>query len=729
MSPSTNLPSDTLLRHIKDQHSVNGTSSEDGRQSDRSTRLPGVEYDADPYNIAHEGVTGTDLSQHVETEHQMLHQIRLSDGMAPDDERPHEINHISPPYGAPGATPGWSQILHPASIAGINMSPMGSDFDVMYPNFLAYGNLDGFVQEWPFVVDNGDMNVLAQNQPQVDLSLLEDPNPTLQQIWFTNFDHSAEDQAVSGYATPVPPHGQNDVDDDYRQSLHRRLHVRPFDQNLPSASYLNSCVKFYFMRFNPVFPVIHASTFRPSKTNAVLLLSICSLGSLFTGHPDAYQRGVQLFERLHKAILNHWERFMRRGAEERFCMIQAALLGQTFGLLSGKSEHLALVDAFHGTIMSWARRLKIFEARHGVPKLGAPPAIPNKEDIWDEWIRTEEKIRAASIIRIHDAEVAYIVQHPPLLSRAAKACPVAASDTLFFASSYTDWCSEYANTHDRNLATSLDSPASERSSNADMFPEILQQRLSTYQGKCYFSVNVALEDLSSAVLEARNNDCLSNNFIQQTQQTLKFIYKQFLSKSTNKHLSMLQSSVKLLWHFVHIALYADLDLLEKAIGRDGSTLNSTDLATVQNWARSRSAIYCIAHAVLIKRSFETFSLQSEPGIHVPRIIFACVLCLFCYSKHGNGVSTETDYRSNPHAPDVHAPEFPLLEVDISALLREATGYQSSSASSPYDTTSAIYGLCDLLRRVGHWEISRKFASIVTVLMQNESRGGEAENPG
>ena len=712
-----------MLRHIKDQHSVNGSSSEDGRQSNQSTRLSGIDQDADSYATSHEDVTGPALSQHVETEHQMGHQIRSIEGLVPDDHRSHGMNQISPSYGAAGVTPGWTTTLHPASIAGINMSPMGNEFDVMYPHFLAYGNLDGFVQEWPFVVDNGDMNLLAQNIPQVDFNTPEDRSPTLQQIWFTNTDHITEDQIVSGYATPVHSHSQNDVDDDYRQSLHRRLHVRPFDQNLPSASYLNSCVKFYFMRFGPVFPVIHASTFRPSKTNAVLLLSICSIGSLFTGHPDAYQRGVQLFERLHKAILNHWERFMRHGADERFCMIQAALLGQTFGLLSGKPEHLALVDAFHGTIMSWARRLKVFEARHSVSNFGDLTVRPDQEERWTDWVRTEEKIRAASIIRIHDAEVAYTIQHPPLLSRAAKACPVAASDTLFFASSYADWYAEYANTQEPHLNTNYNSPASERSSNPDMFPEILQQRLPGYRGKCYFAVYVALEDLSTAVLEARTNDCLTSNFTHQTQQTLILIYKRFLGKSTNKHLSVLQSSVKLLWHFVHIAIYADLDLLERAIGRDGPSLSITDLTSVQDWARSAAAKYCIAHAVLIKRSFESFPLQSEPGIHVPRIIFACAICLFCFSKYSDAVSTDAQ------SPPLHAQEFPLLEVDLLALLREASGYQSSSASSPVDTTSTIYGLCDLLRRVGHWEISRKFASIVTVLMQNESRGREVENPG
>lgn len=105
----------------------------------------------------------------------------------------------------------------------------------------------------------------------------------------------------------------------------------------------------YFTKFNPVFPIVHAPTFRPSAKSSLLLLSICSVGSLFIGSPGATTHGERIFEMLNKAILAsvrkarlistrltmQWERYIARGGIEAIAMVQAAIIGQTFGLLSG----------------------------------------------------------------------------------------------------------------------------------------------------------------------------------------------------------------------------------------------------------------------------------------------------------------------------------------------------------------------------------------------------------
>lgn len=59
----------------------------------------------------------------------------------------------------------------------------------------------------------------------------------------------------------------------------------------------------YFTKFNPVFPIVHAPTFRPSTKSSLLLLSICSVGSLFIGSPRAASQGQRIFEMLNKSIL------------------------------------------------------------------------------------------------------------------------------------------------------------------------------------------------------------------------------------------------------------------------------------------------------------------------------------------------------------------------------------------------------------------------------------------
>lgn len=114
------------------------------------------------------------------------------------------------------------------------------------------------------------------------------------------------------------------VDEAYRAGLSNRLAPSPQDNALPSADFLvcricispitatgagaddrlqNLCIKQYFAKFQPIFPIIHAHSFRPSSERALVLLSICSVGSLFIGSPGSQACGRAIFTKLNKAIL------------------------------------------------------------------------------------------------------------------------------------------------------------------------------------------------------------------------------------------------------------------------------------------------------------------------------------------------------------------------------------------------------------------------------------------
>ena len=551
--------------------------------------------------------------------------------------------------------------------------------------WLTHENVDGFLHNWDFVLDPADVGPVT-NEPTYSSSK---PLANLQQVWYTHIDN--DNQAASGYATPVPRH--EEVDDNYRRSLHRRLQVPSSELNLPSADFLNLCVRSYFKRFHRLFPVIHAPTFRPSKSNSVLLLSICSIGSLLTGYPSANQRGTQLFERLNKSIINHWEQLMSRGPDEALAMIQAALIGQTFGLLSGQAKHLALVDAFHGTVISWARRLKLFQTQHS-----SLPANQDLDSKWRTWIQTEEKIRVALGLRVHDAEIASMLHHEALLASASRLSH-ASSDALFYAPSAQEWFSLYRD----NVAYPV-TPTSEGSPGSAL-PEILQQRLMLIPIHCHFTIYAALEDVASAIIEARINGSLTPAFTDRIQQCLIASYRQHLHTS---HSELIRSAGRILWHYLFLTLHSDLNLLERSVGRDGPDLDASDQAKVYEWANSSSAKRCAAHAIMIKKILESFPLTSEPAMHVPRAMFSSAICLFCYSKYGEGGAS-----SDP--PDPRFPELQLLDADVSSLLREVKRSSSTDVE-----IGPLCGLVDLLQRIGHWEISRTFASILGVLLQAES---------
>ena len=556
------------------------------------------------------------------------------------------------------------------------------DANLDFGEWLTHENAGGLLDSWPFVLDDTD------SRAPTDLATYKNAKPLadLQAFWYTHLDD--EVSAQSGYVTPLPRH--NEIDDNYRQSLYHRLQIRSVDQNLPSVEFMNLCVKFYFERFHCIFPVVHAPTFRPLKTNAVLLLSICSIGSLLTGHPSAYQRGIQLFERLHKAILAHWERLIRRGPAETLAMIQASLIGQTFGLLSGQAKHLSIVDAFHGTVISWARRTKIFHTQH-VP-------LSEHEDLdsnWKRWVHNEEHIRVALGLRIHDAEIASLLHHETLLPSASRMSQTA-SDALFFAPSAQEWFALY------KAQMALPSTPIYQNSPGLAFPENLSHRLTSIPKYSQFSVYAALEDLCSEIIEARINESLTAASIDNIQRSLILFYEHHLRES---QFESLRNGSKILWHYLFILLYSNLDLLESSIGRDGPDLDAKCFSDVGTWAKSASAKRCTAHAIMIKRNLDCWPLNSEPAIHVPKAVFSGAICLFCYSKYGDkGNNISVDF-----------PEFHLLDASVLSLLKEARGGSSTDIE-----TGALYGLADLLQRVGHWEISRTFACILRALLQAES---------
>ncbi|KAK5713819.1 hypothetical protein LTR17_017445 [Elasticomyces elasticus] len=217
--------------------------------------------------------------------------------------------------------------------------------DYEHPSWMIDTALDTASFKTPFAMTMAELGQGMPNELFSPTSLPRKPIPAVEHLWFTRLGEARGNGLESGTATPTLLQTRGEVDDEYHRALHRKLQIRAPEESLPSSDFLNLCVREYFARFHPVFPVIHAPTFRPSRANTLLLLSICSVGSLLTGSMNAADRGARIFESLNKAILATWDRLMARDAEEVLPMVQAALIGQTFGLLSGNPKHLAAVDA------------------------------------------------------------------------------------------------------------------------------------------------------------------------------------------------------------------------------------------------------------------------------------------------------------------------------------------------------------------------------------------------
>lgn len=586
----------------------------------------------------------------------------------------------------------------------VPMDAFNFDFESNYPAWLVDGDFHAGMLDTPLVTTMAELKPAWHESPYATMSTGGNCHvksaPSMKHLWFTPGLEQQEYVPVSGTATPLAT--QVEVDDSYRQTLHQSLLIRaPNEPTLPSADFLNLCVRSYFSRFHPVFPVVHAPTFRPSKANSMVLLSICSVGSLFTGSVHAIRQGVQIFERLHKAVLANWDRLINRGMDEKISLIQTAIIGQTFGLLSGEPKHLAIVDAFNGTLISWARRLGSFKTK----KLRDLDLNLSPKDLdlqWRTWAKNEELIRIALSVHIHDAELASIFHHEPFLRHNSRQLPVAASQQTFMASKAEEWRVSYLNDPSNFNNTEL-TPAS-IDANVDF--DILAM-----PNNSYFTAYTVLQGICVNIVENRvgahftKTGPISN--------LLTTFYSKFLQGAGPWESDSMDMTI--LWHSAYMSMCADFDLLERAIGRDGGTLSNEDQLAVTAWANSKQAQRCVIHGTIIQKKLENLPLGFEPAIHVPRAMFRAGIAWFCYTRYA--VRADGDRTIVPDTLDF--PEFKLVNVNPAVLLFQANGYKHGRPSA-MEINAALCGLTDLLRRIGHWEIARRFAAILGALLHNEA---------
>lgn len=102
-----------------------------------------------------------------------------------------------------------------------------------------------------------------------------------------------------------------------------------------------------------------------------------------------------------------------------------------------------------------------------------------------------------------------------------------------------------------------------------------------------------------------------------------------------------------LWHSIFISLYADLNLLEQAIGRDGQGPSLEASTPVSEWASSLNDSRCLVHTSLIVRHLDNMSISAEPAIHVPRALFSAALSYLCVTRYAPKHTVSVDALASP----------------------------------------------------------------------------------
>jgi hypothetical protein len=390
--------------------------------------------------------------------------------------------------------------------------------------------------------------------------------------------------------------------------------------------------------------------------------------------------------------VNSWGRYLTRSSTESLSMIQASLLGQTFAILSGVPARLNLAQAYHGTILAWAQQAKLFKEKPGDLAEGPINMDPAQLDrAWRSWAESQQRIRLVLGLQIHDAELAVMFHHEPLLRHEKESSRHSTSEQLFNATSASSWL-----VLGRRLERTDENPSLVGAS----APQKIPRMLSAFDGYA------RLSGIAAAICESRQQLLL------ETSKQLFFISKLLRWQQEAKDLWKDQTSdphrLTILWHSTFISLLADCEKMESAVGKDGLAGVSQTQGYIIEWASSPAASRCLMHAFCLQKRAELIQYGHEPAIHVPRCLFQAAYVWYLFSKNAP---------SNSALPREDFPEFQQISTALPQdLFQRASRRSENSAIADLST---LYTLKDLLQRVGRWGLSKKYASILGLLIEGD----------
>lgn len=191
--------------------------------------------------------------------------------------------------------------------------------------------------------------------------------------------------------------------------------------------------------------------------------------------------------------------------------------------------------------------------------------------------------------------------------------------------------------------------------------------------------------------------------------------------------------LKPLWHHTFMVLTADLNLLELAIGRQGSKISVSTLNYVKAWICSPESKRCLLHALCLQNMFCSTTVSSADAIHSARILFSAALCWYCYMLYLPWCSASAGSDAHLLTDDTLNHLMTMPEI---RLLRENRGVTETRpdvvdsaiadlktilvANTAVMKASTLCVLESTLRRLGTSGISRSFADIVHAFVAGQT---------
>lgn len=310
----------------------------------------------------------------------------------------------------------------------------------------------------------------------------------------------------------------------------------------------------------------------------------------------------------------------------------------------------------------------------------------------------------AAGLHILDTEISELVLTHPLLQHEESLLPLTGSHELWVAANAAQWKIALGRQQDRSSLNQDNSNVVVAESGTLPLDTGLPDGFQRY---------ITLEGINARIAETRTSHVARDqNMSTRFEYQLIQFFDQYLHEKEDSPTND-PFCLEVLWHSAFISLLVDFDRLELAIGREGFEESALYRQYAHQWAASPNARRCALHGAMILRKLQTTPLGMEPAIHVPRALYRAATVWYAYSEYGLDVDPSS--LATPPTANVEFPEFSRLKINSQALLFEANGYRTSRPKT--SESSTLCGLVDLLHRIGHWGLSRKFAEQLSFLLK------------
>lgn len=360
------------------------------------------------------------------------------------------------------------------------------------------------------------------------------------------------------------------------------------------------------------------------------------------------------------------------------------------------------------------------------------------------------KNRAVHGLFVHDAMLARMFHHAPLLRHDTMTVPAAADDDLFHAPNASIW-----------KQILLRQPSTQPLLNHCLHVNLqhhevthpMSEELRLKSG--LFTAYVVLNGISASISERQQAGQLLPTSVAFDQHfdALMCWYFTFVN-GTELQSSNIQSPsdvfrhmIMVLWHCTFMALVTNFNILERAAGREGleDGTEEADVAYARQWANSQHAQRCMIHAHDLLFSLGAMRLDAEPAIHIPHCLFLAGIACHAYTKfrHSQRETPPDVSLQGQKAPDsrhtLDIPEFTLRGAPVPIHLFETSKAPSQNLNvaqngralgdnpqeprhrrlGPDIGPGMMFTVIDLLQRIGHWGIARKYATTLAILAQTD----------